>query len=657
MAIALPHVVVRSCGPGIGPDLAAALSVLPLEVSEARDLPEARRVRQDYPPVLAVVVASQAVARWLAETATEFPGVPILLVSDAPTAADAGGDADVLGVVSGTLPLQDICWHVMESLSRVTGRPGIGERRLGPIVVEVDRTGVIGPERAVDRGWLIDGGFPQAGDSVASLVDTRDRASFIRAIERAASGDTQFLTVRLLDRRGTTHIAQAGLLGRGSGRVSLLLQPLIFGGPICGRRINNRDPITGLLNRWATFNALLEREEDAGAKDGSVLLLKLVGFAAISDLIGPRETDVALFRVASAVTRLFPWPAICGRLMGDTFLVGVCGESVSRIESQAQRLIEAVNGIELAGFASEERLRASVGIARVTDANYDLALRLAEAAMGEARALGGDQAIVAGSAKFTRVQARELTSVMDLGNWEVWLQPVARAADGQVEFHEALARFDSRHRRLVSRADFFTAGQAHGLLERFDRMLLLRVLAILASHPGRRLSANLTYESFVSESFPDPFLEVVRESGVEPERLVVEIAPRCLMLSTDMVRTRLERLADAGIGVAIDDFGSGLGRLTDLMEYPLAYVKLDEIVSVYVDDDPLQREFVRTVVSLCRARGITTVAEHTLTAEQMAKLVEDGIDLFQGEVFGMPMPVEQAFPFAPAAVVAGEGRG
>jgi EAL domain-containing protein (putative c-di-GMP-specific phosphodiesterase class I) len=110
-------------------------------------------------------------------------------------------------------------------------------------------------------------------------------------------------------------------------------------------------------------------------------------------------------------------------------------------------------------------------------------------------------------------------------------------------------------------------------------------------------------------------------------------------------RSRLEALAAAGVVVAIDDFGSGICRLHHLTQFPLAMVKLDELVTGYVDDDPLQREFARVVAGLCHARGIATVAEFTRSPEQLGRLVEDGVDLFQGELLGMP---------APAALVLGE---
>jgi len=317
---------------------------------------------------------------------------------------------------------------------------------------------------------------------------------------------------------------------------------------------------------------------------------------------------------------------------------------------RAERMLGLLGKIEVPGFEPRFTLRASVGVAVVTDGDHDLTLRLAEAAVGEARMAGGNRVVVAGSAQFTGAQTRELTTSMDLGSWEVWLQPVVSDRDGRAEFHEALARFSTGSRHMASRADLFMAGRADGLLERFDRMMLQRAVEMLAAHPEARLSVNVSFETFVSKSFPGSFLEIIRRVPGGARRIILEIASRCMAVPDAVVRPRLESLAAAGIAVALDDFGSGICRLRYLTQWPLAMVKLDQLVTGYVDDDPLQREFVRTVVSLCRARGITTVAEYTRRPDQLARLVEDGVDLFQGELFGMPRPAAEALAAAAPVV-------
>jgi EAL domain-containing protein (putative c-di-GMP-specific phosphodiesterase class I) len=238
---------------------------------------------------------------------------------------------------------------------------------------------------------------------------------------------------------------------------------------------------------------------------------------------------------------------------------------------------------------------------------------------------------------------------MDLQSWEVWLQPVAPAADRPPEFHEALARFGNGATPKTSRPEFFIAGHAAGLLERFDRLMVLQTIELLASQPELRLSVNITPETFQLETFPEFFLGLLGDAQIAPERIIIEISPACLTLPAGMAAARLERLAAAGVGIALDDFGSGLCSLRHLTDYPLSFVKLDEIVTAYVADDPLQRNFVRMVVNLCRARGIRIVAEYTRTREQLERLADDGVDLFQGELLGMPRPATKLMVLTPTA--------
>ncbi len=644
MELALPHVVVRVCGTGVGPDLVAALSVHPVEVSEARDVSELHRVSDRRPALLVVVVDPPDAHSVAVETWADFPGTPILIVSDAaqpfvPSDTSRSGWVDT--VPSGQ-PVQDICWLVLEAASRAAHVPGIAEHPLGPHRIDVDDKGIVlavspTPDMAINSFFRL-----RPGDSLHSIVEPLERNVIDTALRRSQTDGAQFCTVRFCDDHGHHHIVALGLRTIADARVAVLAQPLISGGAIVGRHVNNRDPITGLLTRWAISRAL-EAREQRGPMVGkaAVILVSLDDFSAISSYIGHRQTDRVLQEVASALHQVFPYPSLTSRLMGDTFLAYVSGAEHDEPLHLAERLLQTLGGIDVPGFAPRFQLRASVGVASVTEGDHDLALRLAEAAAAEARAAGGNRVIVAGSAQFTRVQDRDLTASMDLGSWEVWLQPVVRHGSDRAEYHEALARFDGGQRHLASRADFFTAGHAQGLLERFDRMMLQRALALLESHPDAKLAVNVTYETFVSSRFPASFLDLIRRVPDGCCRIILEIAPRCVSVPEGIVRPRLEALASAGVAIALDDFGSGICRLRYLTQWPLAIVKLDQLVTGYVDDDPLQRQFVRTVVSLCRARGITTVAEYTRSEEQLARLVADGIDLFQGELFGMPRPAAE----------------
>ncbi|MFM9057772.1 MAG: EAL domain-containing protein [Planctomycetaceae bacterium] len=651
MELALPHVVVRICGPGIGPALVAALGVHPVEVSEARDAHEARRVAAGRPAILVVMTDPPDVEAAVGQARSEFHGAGILLVSAAPEPATAAGA--LIDAVSSDQSLDDVCWDVLEAIGRAARHPGVVEHPLGPESLECDGRGIVTSDIARLAGLLFAGRRLRSGDSILHVVDPADRPTLAAALARAAGGAAAFSTLRVLNHHGGLHAAAVGLRGRG-GRVTVLVQPLISGGPIVGRHVNTRDPITGLLTRWAMSRALDARNHlrQTTGDAGFIVVLRIDDCAAIAAEIGSRQTDILLERVAAAIVKLFPSPVPTSRIMGDTFLALLPMADAVVAVHRAGDLVREVHGIEVPGFAPGFTLRASVGVAAVVAGDHDLAIRQAEAAAAEAQAAGGNRAIAAGSAAFTPAQISEFTADMDLGSWEVWLQPVTAADATRPAFYEALARFDSGLRRVVSRADFFLGGRAAGLLERFDRMMLLRVLGILAAHPDVRLSVNVSHETFAAEAFPGSFLDDIRAVPGVAERLILEVAPRCIAAPPADVRERLAALADAGIAVAIDDFGSGICRLTSLTQFPLAIVKLDELVTGYVDDDPLQREFVRTVASLCHARGITTVAEYTRSPEQLGRLRDDSVDLFQGELFGMPRPAAEVLPAAAAVTAA-----
>jgi len=642
MELALPHVVVWTRGPGLGTDLVAALAAHPFEVSEVRGLVEAQRAAAGRQPMLVVLVCPQDTAARVAEATAQFPGRPILLVSDAPGNWSAVGAPACPPVTefAATQPLEELCWHVAEALSRTAYTVNTPERRLGPMLIEIDGQGVVAATCDLSAIWFFPGPYPRPGASLLPLLPPEDRSLFTRNLAWAEQGLMSFFPVRVLDRRGSPHPMHAGLRIAGPSTVSLILQPLIDCAPIVGRRRGTRDPLTGLLDRWELWRQM--ETMPATDEPTTVAFVKLDAFETIAASMNFQQVDEVFDRVASALMQLFPWPAAPSRLTGGAFLVLVKHLSMERIEDLARHLIEMVNRIGSEGNPDDLRFGLSIGIASVTDSDYDLAVRLAETAVHEAQIAGGNRAVVAGPETLIRTRVGDLAANMDLEDWEVWLQPVVRGVDGRPEFHEALARFGTDEHMRISRPEFFTTGRLQGLLERFDRLVMLRSLELLTAHPELRLSINITRETFELESFPAHFLGLLRDAKVEVGRVILEISPACLAMPADMVRRRLRHLNAAAIEVALDDFGSGVCSLRHLTDYPLSIVKLDGLVTSYVGDDPLQRNFVRMVVNLCRARGIRTVAEYTRTSAQMERLVEDGVDLFQGELLGMPLPAAAA---------------
>ena len=647
MELALPHIVIWTRGPGVGTDLVAALAAHPVEISEVRGRTEARRAASARPPSLVVLVCPADVRARMRDAAAEFPEVSMLVLRNAPPGAepDVPVDSDTFADRPATAPLDELCWHVVEALSRARPRTAAPEYRLGPVRLALDRAGVITGGHDLRGSWLFPGPDPEAGHAILPLVDPLDRDVLMRHLDRADPDLPAFFPLRVLDRRGSSHPTHAALRATGPDSALLILQPLIDAAPIVGRRRGTRDPLTGLIDRWELWRSM--EAEGAGGGPAFVLHPRLDTFASIAENLSFEQVDEVFDRVASAIVQVFPWPAQPSRLTGGAFLLLVKGTSEQVVARQATRLIRKVNRIPLPGLSGQTPLGLSIGIAAVAAGDHDLAVRLAETAAREAQAAGGNRAVVAGPPTLIRCRLQDLSANIAEASWDVWLQPVSRGVELVPEFHEALARFGSGPPPKVSRPEFFTTGQAAGLLEQFDRLMFMRSLDLLRAFPELRLSVNVTRETFALPSFPESFLGLLGEARVAPERIILEISPACLTLPPDLAGARLGRLEAEGVQTALDDFGSGICSLRHLTDYPLGMVKLDELVTGYVADDPLQRNFVRMVVNLCRARGIRIVAEYTRTATQLERLDEDGVELFQGELLGMPRPVAELFVASP----------
>jgi|GEM_PF-4878216 len=639
----LPHIVIWTCGPGLGSDVVAALAVHPVEVSEVRDMLEAQRVAAGRPAQMVVLIGSNNVNERIAQIATVFPGLHILLLTDSTSSVLLAAKLANVSIteVSISQPLTSLCWYVLETLCQTIRTRGESFQHLGPMLVSIDAAGIVDASTDLKNEWFYYGDYPQPGESIIPLLVTEDREMFTQHLRAAELGAVCFFPIRIMNGSPTPHLLYVGMRSIGN-RLKLILQPLIDSAPIIGRRRGTRDPITGLIDRWELWREMQE-ESLQNNESSFVVFAKLDAFESIATSMSFRAVDDIFDRVASAISRVFPWPATPSRLSGGAFLVLIKNSDKHAITTRATRLIHIVNRIGGIGVFDKLRFSMSIGICEAGKGNYDLAVRLAEISARDARFAGGNRVVVANSEESRLVRLQDLWDSMETRTWNLWLQPVVSHVDGQPKFYEALARFGSVQKPKITRPDFFAANDLDGALQRFDHMVLLQSIAMLKINQQLRISLNITQETFAHDAFPQIFLDLLQDSAIATNRIIVEISPACLSLPPSIVDVRMQRLSEAGVAVALDDFGSGICSMRHLTEYPVAIVKLDELVTSYIADDPLQRNFVRMVVNLCRARGILVVAEFTRSLDQMERLAADGVDLFQGELIGMP----QAMPGAP----------
>ncbi len=217
-------------------------------------------------------------------------------------------------------------------------------------------------------------------------------------------------------------------------------------------------------------------------------------------------------------------------------------------------------------------------------------------------------------------------------------QPIVSLADGRVSHHEALVRLaDEPGGGIIGPASFLPAAERYGLIRAIDRMVLEKVVTLLADSPGS-IAMNLSALSVTDPGMLGEIERVLGVHGVDPGRLVVEVTETASI--SDMPRASefcagLQRL---GCAVALDDFGAGFGSFHYLKHLPFSYLKIDGDFIRGLPGSAHDQLVVRALVGLVREMGQQTIAEFVGDRETLELLRAYGVDYAQGFEVGRPGP-------------------
>ncbi len=155
------------------------------------------------------------------------------------------------------------------------------------------------------------------------------------------------------------------------------------------------------------------------------------------------------------------------------------------------------------------------------------------------------------------------------------------------------------------------------------------------------MGINLSVQHFVVENCTDGILKAIRESGVEPDVVSLEITETVLIQSFDKIKDISMRLQKAGLRIALDDFGAGDSSLNYLSRLPVDVLKIDRGLTGSVMDSPKQHALLKAIVDMARINGMAIVAEGVETAEVRDIVQASGVDYIQGFFYAKPMPEEE----------------
>lgn len=232
---------------------------------------------------------------------------------------------------------------------------------------------------------------------------------------------------------------------------------------------------------------------------------------------------------------------------------------------------------------------------------------------------------------------------------DVLYQPLIEPGSGRIVGAEALARSP-----LVADAQLlFARAMTSGLAERLSRLVQRKALRSAAVWEGPLrhlgLSINLLPADISRAGYDSWLLDEIGACGIDPARVTVEITESALLVDQEAVAERLTRLREAGLHIAVDDFGTGYASLAYLTSLPLDAIKIDRGLVADIVGGERDRIVVKAMIHLARELDLKVVVEGVETTGQLALLAEWGCDLYQGFLGAGPLTHEELSRFTAAA--------
>jgi diguanylate cyclase (GGDEF)-like protein len=424
------------------------------------------------------------------------------------------------------------------------------------------------------------------------------------------------------------------------------------------RELAYRDHLTGLPNRFAMqerIAAALRRGAVAGGNTG-LLFCDLDGIKLVNDTLGHAHGDTVLVDVAERLLSI-GGPEVCaGRHGGDEFLLliedlpGDREAALALARKYGEQLADALSAPFSVGGAVFE-LTASAGVALAPWHAGDAIslIALADSAMHEAKRAGRARTVVferAHQHSFAELEAtRRVRRALHAGELELHYQPVIEVADGGgLGGLEALLRWRDPDRGLVLPGAFLPLIEHSPLLEELGEWVFEEVCRQLTDWRSRgfapRISFNLPARQLRWPGFADSILRTAAAAEVDLTRVAIEITESA-QIDLDPVLPVLRRLRDAGIVLSLDDFGTGYSSFARLRDMPFSLLKTDLSFMRGVPEDPLAVDLLQAMVTLGRTLGLVVIVEGVETQPQLERLLEIGVRVAQGYLFGRAVPPEE----------------
>ena len=427
------------------------------------------------------------------------------------------------------------------------------------------------------------------------------------------------------------------------------------------------DGLTGLPNR-ALFQDRLQHVIEAARRRAeqlyAVLFLDLDRFKVINDTLGHLVGDHLLVAIGERLADCLRPGDTVARLGGDEFgiLLDRLGDAADatmvaeRVQKGLAKAIE-VDGHEL--FVS-----ASIGIALRSDRYQrpEQVLRDADIAMYQAKTKGKactevfDAEMHGSVVDRLQLEADLRRALEHGGEFLLHYQPIVALRTGKLIGIEALVRWDKPGRGLLDAAEFVSLAEESGIVVPMGEWVFRTACAQLRiwhervpSLAGVTLSVNVSGQQFRRPTFVEDFWRNVREAGVDPRFVAIEVTEAVIMDEVEASAAKLSRLRDMGIQIHVDDFGTGYSSLSYLHRFPITAVKIDRSFVAGLPGHVESEEVIKAIVSIAESLDFDVIAEGVESPTQVQKLEDLRCRYGQGLLLAKPLPAAELEAWANGA--------
>lgn len=415
------------------------------------------------------------------------------------------------------------------------------------------------------------------------------------------------------------------------------------------------DQQTGLPNRirfTEMLNDLLHRVK----KEKSllpVLSIDMDRFKIVNDSFGHQVGDMVLKEISERIKHALPDDSLLGRFSGDKFNAVITKNvSVDRVVAISQSILQSISA-PLKYSGKEFFVTASIGISFFPNDGSDAItlLKNADVAMNRSKYPGGNRVtLYSVEMNDEALQRLELESYLRkaLAKDEFFLcyQPLIDLATGNLYGSEALIRWQHPKYGLVNPGDFIPLAEETGLIEDIGRWVLRTACKQnrkwqMAGKEHLTVSVNVSANQFQQKSFVDDVKWALRDSGLAPEYLMLELTESTMLRNIDHSIAIMSELKELGVKVSIDDFGTGYSSFSYLKNLPIHTLKIDRSFINNLKQGASDIAIVKAIITMGHGLSVKVVAEGVETKEQIELLKDLNCHYAQGFYINKPLPVEE----------------